>query len=214
MAGLGYKTFSPGEKLTATNLQGYAVDQSVMVFASAAARTSALASPSEGMFSYLTDVDELTLYNGTAWKPVLSSTGSVLQVVTATYSTETSSATGAFVTTGLNATITPSATSSKVMVHWSTPIKVGVGASYAGAFTVFRGTAAGTNLGSGATAAFAQFFGVNNIQAVFSGSVLDSPATTSAQTYTVGMSSTSASNTVYAQANGMKGTLTLMEIAG
>ena len=61
MAGLGYKAFASGEVLTAANLQGYAVDQSVMVFASAAARTSALTSPSQGMVTYLTD-------SGTTWQ--------------------------------------------------------------------------------------------------------------------------------------------------
>jgi hypothetical protein len=60
MAGLGYKLFSSGEVLTAANLQGYAVDQSVMVFASSAARTAALAAPSQGMVSFLTD-------SGTYW---------------------------------------------------------------------------------------------------------------------------------------------------
>jgi hypothetical protein len=61
MAGLGFKTFSAGNVLTAADLQGYAVDQSVMVFASAAARTTALASPSQGMVSFLTD-------SGTNWQ--------------------------------------------------------------------------------------------------------------------------------------------------
>jgi hypothetical protein len=55
MAGLGYKLFASGEVLTAANLQGYAVDQSNMVFASAAARTTALASPSQGMTAWLND---------------------------------------------------------------------------------------------------------------------------------------------------------------
>ena len=61
MAGLGYKTFSAGEILTAANLSGYAVDQSVMVFASSAARTAALAAPSQGMVSFLSD-------SGTTWQ--------------------------------------------------------------------------------------------------------------------------------------------------
>jgi hypothetical protein len=55
MAGLGYKLFASGEVLTAANLQGYAVDQSNMVFASSAARTTALASPSQGMTAWLND---------------------------------------------------------------------------------------------------------------------------------------------------------------
>jgi len=55
MAGLGYKLFAAGEVLTAANLQGYAVDQSNMVFASPAARTTALAAPSQGMTAWLND---------------------------------------------------------------------------------------------------------------------------------------------------------------
>lgn len=61
MAGLGYRAFASGEVLTASNLQGYAVDQSVMVFATAADRTTALAVPSQGMVSFLED-------SGTTWQ--------------------------------------------------------------------------------------------------------------------------------------------------
>lgn len=61
MAGLGYKSFASGEVLTAANLQGYAVDQSVMVFDTAAARTTALAAPSQGMVAFLED-------SGTTWQ--------------------------------------------------------------------------------------------------------------------------------------------------
>ena len=64
MAGLGYRAFSPAEILTAANLQGYAVDQSVMVFASASARTSALASPAQGMTCFLSDSGTLWTYYG------------------------------------------------------------------------------------------------------------------------------------------------------
>jgi hypothetical protein len=62
MAGLGYKSFTSGEVLTAANLQGYAVDQSIMVFATSAARTTALAAPSQGMMSFQTDVGALEKY--------------------------------------------------------------------------------------------------------------------------------------------------------
>lgn len=53
MAGLGYKSFASGEVLTAANLQGYAVDQSVMKFATTADRTTALATPTQGMTSWI-----------------------------------------------------------------------------------------------------------------------------------------------------------------
>lgn len=62
MAGLGYKLFAAGEVLTAANLQGYAVDQSVMKFATTAARTSALAAPSQGMMSWIDATGSLEVY--------------------------------------------------------------------------------------------------------------------------------------------------------
>lgn len=53
MSGLGYRTFTAGAVLTAAQVQGYLQDQAVMVFATTAARTSALASPTQGMVSYI-----------------------------------------------------------------------------------------------------------------------------------------------------------------
>ena len=71
MAGLGRKTFAAGEVLTAVNVQGYLMDQTVMVFASSAARSSALGTAvSEGMMSYLADSNEVTVYDGSAWQSV------------------------------------------------------------------------------------------------------------------------------------------------
>lgn len=68
MAGLGRKAFSAGEVLTAVNVQGYLMDQTVMVFASDAARSSALGTAvSEGMMSYLLDTNGVSVYDGAAW---------------------------------------------------------------------------------------------------------------------------------------------------
>lgn len=53
MSGLGFRTFTAGSVLTAAQVQGYLQDQAVMVFATTAARTSALASPTQGMVSYI-----------------------------------------------------------------------------------------------------------------------------------------------------------------
>jgi len=62
MPGLGWKQFNAGDILTAAQVQGYLQDQAVMDFASNAARTSALASPSQGMISYLTDSNSYWQY--------------------------------------------------------------------------------------------------------------------------------------------------------
>lgn len=84
MAGLGHKTFTPGEVLTATNLQGFAVDQSVMVFDDAAARTAALEIlVSEGMVTYLKDTNALEFFDGTEFRPV-SNPGDITAVFAGT----------------------------------------------------------------------------------------------------------------------------------
>lgn len=71
MAGLGRKVFTAGEVLTAANVNGYLMDQAVMVFASSAARSSVLGTTvSEGMVAFLKDTNELQAYDGAAWNAV------------------------------------------------------------------------------------------------------------------------------------------------
>jgi hypothetical protein len=65
-AGLGFKTFTTGEVLTAANVNGYLM-QGVLVFASTAARDAAITAPAEGQFAFTKDTDSLWYYNGTAW---------------------------------------------------------------------------------------------------------------------------------------------------
>jgi hypothetical protein len=68
MAGAGFKTFNTGDVFTASDANTYLMQQTVMVFASAAARTTALgANVAEGMMSYLKDTDAVEVYNGSAW---------------------------------------------------------------------------------------------------------------------------------------------------
>ena len=70
MAGLGRKVFTAGEVLTAANVQGYLMDQTVMVFDDEAARTAAIGTPTEGMVSYTKDDNALEYYSGAVWTPV------------------------------------------------------------------------------------------------------------------------------------------------
>lgn len=65
-AGLGFKTFTTGEVLSAANVNGYLM-QGILVFASAAARDAAITSPEEGQFAYLKDTNVTTYYTGSAW---------------------------------------------------------------------------------------------------------------------------------------------------
>jgi hypothetical protein len=84
MAGLGYKVFTAGEVLTASNVNNYLMEQSVMVFAGTAARGSALGTAvAEGMVSYLNDSNTLQFYDGSAWQNV-SSPGDITAVTAGT----------------------------------------------------------------------------------------------------------------------------------
>jgi hypothetical protein len=69
MAGLGRKVFAPGDVFTSTDINGYLMDQMVMVFAGTAERGSAIPSPSAGMVAYSTATG-VVVYNGTAWVSV------------------------------------------------------------------------------------------------------------------------------------------------
>jgi len=85
-AGLGYIEFATGDILTAASANGYLASQTVMVFASAAARTSAIASPQEGMVSYLKDTNAVEYYSGSAWTAIGGATGGMTLLSTTTAS--------------------------------------------------------------------------------------------------------------------------------
>jgi len=76
--GSGYRVFTAGEVLTASNVQNYLQDQAVMVFGGTAARSSAIGTANfeEGMLTYLTDVDKLQVYTGAAFADVYPPTAS------------------------------------------------------------------------------------------------------------------------------------------
>lgn len=73
MAGAGKKTFTAGETLTASDVNTYLMEQSVMYFAGTAARASAIPTPSTGMTSYIgvtgtATIPQLETYTGSAWQ--------------------------------------------------------------------------------------------------------------------------------------------------
>jgi hypothetical protein len=72
MAGAGSRLFTSGAVLTAAQVNTYLMDQSVMVFATTAARDAAFGGAgeptlSEGMVCYISDANSLLYYTGTAW---------------------------------------------------------------------------------------------------------------------------------------------------
>jgi hypothetical protein len=75
VAGLGRKVFVAGDVLTAAQVQGFLQDQVIMVFANETARTTAIPSPTQGMFAYLTTDSTLYTYDGADWVAFTSGGG-------------------------------------------------------------------------------------------------------------------------------------------
>jgi hypothetical protein len=85
MAGKGKKTFVAGEILIAQDVNEYLMDQSVMNFASSAARSSAIPTPTEGMVTYLSDIKNLELYDGSSFVSV----GGLAHIKTTEFTSQT-----------------------------------------------------------------------------------------------------------------------------
>lgn len=86
MAGLGYKSFSAGDVLTAAQVQGYLQDQAVMRFADSTARASAIgtANFTEGMISYLDNTNQVEYYSGSSWASIAPTTTQGLTLINTT----------------------------------------------------------------------------------------------------------------------------------
>jgi len=114
--------------------------------------------------------------------------GKVLQVVSATYSTAVTSSSGSFVDTGLTATITPSATSSKILVMVTHPTRFynsTTATSINGYYKLLRG-ATGL-MGDGSNNQMIGFIGASAADLYWRSYhnfiYLDSPSSTSTLTY-------------------------------
>jgi hypothetical protein len=216
------EVFVAGQVLTAAELNVVS-DQSVMVFAGTAARGSAIPSPSEGMVTYRSDDDVVEVFDGSVFAPV-GVEPAILQVVSTTLAapfSATSSGRTLVEVTGLNATITPSSTSSKVFMVVNVQINSDDVAG--GSIALYRDAtqiALGNNTPDPRTAETTGIIQASS-QAGVAANFLDSPATTSAVTYKVfaAHSSGGGSKTWYVNRSSTDAvrtisTITLMEVAG
>ncbi len=138
--------------------------------------------------------------------PALSGFGKILQVVTANYATQVSTTSSTFVTTGLSATITPSSTANRIIAFATTTTFINTAAK-TGAYRIFRGTVAGTQIGVSGEI----YAGSTNISMPVTVTADDSPSTISAQTYTLGFKVDG--GTCYAQNGNLNAVMILMEVA-
>ena len=188
---MAYKVFTNGSVLNASEINENLMNQSVMVFSNSTARAAALTAPTEGMLTWLEDSNKYQYRNGSGAWVDLGGGGKIAQVVsTAKTDTFTTSSQTYTTVTGLTATITPSATSSKVLINAQVSFSLAEGSGGLGFFKVTRG---GTDIyiGDAASARIRTVFGGRNQilgdLTLLSGSIqfLDSPSSTSALTYQV-----------------------------
>ena len=69
---MAYKVFTNGSVLNASEINDNLMNQSVIVFSNAAARTAAITSPVEGQITWLEDVNRYETYSGSAWVQVVT----------------------------------------------------------------------------------------------------------------------------------------------
>jgi hypothetical protein len=198
----GYREFQTGEVLTAANVNDFLMDQSVMKFADAAARDTALGTAvggsnalREGMVAYLDSTDEVQFYDGSAWAAVGAEppAGIGSNVVQAAKTDPFSTSSSSFeAVTGLSVTITPTAATSKILLLATLNLSM-AGTTSVAAFRLSGGNASdfvGDADGNrarvlGGAPHRANKFELNRTSLNHAAAYLDSPATTSAVTYQI-----------------------------
>jgi hypothetical protein len=146
--GLGFKTFTTGEVLTAADTNGYLM-QGVLVFADAAARDAAITSPQEGQVVYLKDTNAVLSYDGSTYVAV----GGSSSPLTTKGDLYTFSTVDARLGVGANGTVLTAASGEATGLEWAAPAGGGAdwsllnagGTSLTGAATITVSGISGKN---------------------------------------------------------------------
>ena len=282
-ANAGYHLFNTGDVLTAAQVQYNLQNQTIMYFASSAARTAALSGVVvEGMFSYLADTNSTEYYDGAAWQSIANpgditgittggtsgltggvtsgtadlklavttngdllygtgsgtvarlgigssaqvltvasgvpswatpatSTQKVIQVVSASYSTSTSSSSASYIDTGLTATITPTLNTSKILVLLAQNGAYKDTGATTGAIGL-KLLRAGSDIAQITTNGLYTDTNMMLYGSSYALTYLDSPATTSATIYKTQFQRTSGLGNATVQITSSVSTITLLEI--
>ena len=172
--------------------------------------TPALGTPASGVMTNVTAIPAAQITGSQAIPKSTLPTGSVLQVVNATYASETSTTSASYADTGLTVSITPTSSSSKILVLISQRFFANVanGNDGGGNVKVLRGATTlitATRVGlSDSTGAMDNYFTT---------SYLDSPATTSSITYKTQFAIFGTLGAFITQLSSSPSGITLMEIS-
>tara|TARA_Y100001963_G_scaffold158733_1_gene259463 strand:+ start:1351 stop:1887 length:537 start_codon:yes stop_codon:yes gene_type:complete len=142
--------------------------------------------------------------------------GVIVQVVSVSTTQTATSTSTSWSTTGFQTDITPTSTSSKILIQCSGPMTgfAGGGTHQRGGLKLYRGGSGGTSVESSTNGLSCQY----SADSTYSDVHLlwwDAPATTSAITYTIMLSRRGGSGTYsFIRDGAQTGTLVLMEVAG
>lgn len=157
----------------------------------------------------LSTIDNTGLSQSQILSAVNMPTGSVIQVVTASYNSQTSTTSTSYSSTGFSASITPQFSTSKILILLN--MKPGTVANGAAVlYQIWRG---GSSIYQfGVNTAYLNVSGLAEFHSSTSGCYLDSPASTSSVTYTIYFASLNSGQTAINNVNADISTITLMEI--
>jgi hypothetical protein len=214
MAGLGAKLFTDGSVLNAAQVNGYLMDQSIMRFATTAARDAAFGGVgepilAEGMTAYIDADNTIYTYDGSNWVTTSRIGGlSVLQVQYMDTATLITSSSTTFVASGLTLTVTPRSVSSRFLIYSVSSIAKTAGNVNNGVNLRLRRNT--TVLSSQTAVLFTNTLLINigTSPMVY----LDSPNTISPVTYDIQFANFTAASMVEHNANGSASSILVVEV--
>jgi hypothetical protein len=156
-----------------------------------------------------TTVLTLPAVSGTVLTTTSPKAGNVIQVVSVANKTGTSTTGNTYIASTLAASITPTSSSSKILVFGHFYVRTSAGAVSATA-TLYRNS---TDLTSGSLGLTYAYAASSNLEITAPFSYLDSPSTTSSTTYTIYFKRSDAAGTAAIGNSNMDSVITLMEIA-
>lgn len=202
-AGTAVPVYASGQVLDAARLN--LTNCGVPVFSGTATRDAAFGGSgekvlAEGQLAYLEDADVVQYYTGSAWASVGPTTSGVIQVKSTTKTDTFSMSSTTFAdVTGLTVSITPTSASNKVLIVASVVASQNFGTNNSFLRLARGGTALGIADAAGGRIRAASPVNASNgdFPEGLPLSFLDSPATTSATTYSVQIAINAGANPCY-----------------